>query len=189
MSLRTEFQNLRTQQERLHEVFSDLRRLLDDHPSQGNKVLLLDSFGDAVEDLLGWLEESSQTCAPLLPSEGAGKNNDFDVNSARRALVVCQELFNQQMQRFSVELVSYEKIAQLLQFGRERGGEWQAWAKGIKLELETCQQHLYVANQVLFRCWMELAEWIGMTSISVQATSIGQQITVPPQRETVEAAT
>src|ERR1700754_4631335 len=55
VSLRTEFQNLRTQQERLHEVFSDLRRLHDDHPAQGDKVLLLDSFGDAVEDLLGWL--------------------------------------------------------------------------------------------------------------------------------------
>ena len=56
MSLRTEFQNLRTQHESLHEVLSDLRRLLDDHPAHGNKVLLLDSFGDAIEDLLGWLE-------------------------------------------------------------------------------------------------------------------------------------
>ena len=187
MSLRTEFQNLRTQQERLHEVYSDLRRLLDDHPSQGDKVLLLDSFGDAVEDLLGWLEESSQTCLALLPSE-CGRNNDFDTNLARQALVVCQELFNRQMQRFLVDLVSYDKIAQLLQFGRERGGEWQGWAKGIKLELETCQQHLYLTNQVMFRCWVELAEWIGMTRISVQATSVGQQITVPLHRGTVVEA-
>ena len=190
MSLRTEFQNLRTQYERLHEVFSDLRRLLDDHPAQGNKVLLLDSFGDAVEDLLGWLEESSQTCVPLLPPEVVGRNSDFDTNSARRALVVCQELLNRQMHRFSVDLVSYDKIAQLLQFGRERGGEWQTWAKGIKMELETCQQHLYLTNQVMFRCWVELAEWIGMTSIAVHSTSIGQQITVPPHHEAiVEAAT
>jgi hypothetical protein len=190
VSLRTEFQNLRTQQERLHEVFSDLRRLLDDHPAEGNKVLLLDSFGDAVEDLLGWLEESTQTCAPLLPAETDAKNHEFDANLARRALVVCQDLFNRKMHRFSIDLVSYDKIAQLLQFGRERGGEWQGWAKGIKLELETCQQHLYLMNQVMFRCWVELAEWIGMTSISVQSTSIGQQITLPPHRDTVvEAAT
>ena len=187
MSLRTEFQNLRTQQERLHEVFSDLRRLLDDHPAQGNKVLLLDSFGDAVEDLLGWLEESSQTCAPLLPAQ---THCDFDINLARRSLVVCQDSFNRQMHRFLIDLVSYDKISQLLQFGRERGGEWQAWAKGIKLELETCQQHLFLTNQVMSRCWVELAEWIGMTSISVQATSVGQQITVPPHRgSVVEAAT
>ena len=189
MSLRTEFQNLRTQQERLHEVFSDLRRLLDDHPPQGDKVLLLDSFGDAVEDLLGWLEESSQTCMPLLPSKPAVKNDDFDANLVRRALVVCQELLNQQMHRFLIDLVSYDKISQLLQFGRERGGEWQAWAKGIKLELETCQQQMFLMNQVMFRCWVEMAEWIGMTSINVHSTSIGQQITVPAHGEAVEAAT
>lgn len=189
MSLRTEFQNLRTQHESLHEVLSDLRRLLDDHPAHGNKVLLLDSFGDAIEDLLGWLEEASQTCVPLLPPEEVGRNSDFDTHAARRALVVCQELFNRQMHRFSVDLVSYDKIAQLLQFGRERGGEWQAWAKGIKMELETCQQHLYLTNQVMFRCWVELAEWIGTTSIAVHSTSIGQQITVPAHREAVEAAT
>ena len=190
MSLRTEFQNLRAQQERLHEVLSDLRRLLDDHPATGSKVLLLDSFGDAVEDLLGWLEESSQTCVPLVPAEPAAKNNVFDAILARRTLVVCQDLFNRKMQRFLVDLVSYDKIAQLLQFGRERGGEWQGWAKGIKLELETCQQHLYLMNQVMFRCWVELAEWIGMTSISVHSTSIGQQITLPAHQESVvEAAT
>lgn len=186
MSLRTEFQNLRTQQERLHEVFSDLRRLLDDHPAEGNKVLLLDSFGDAVEDLLGWLEESSQTCVPLLPSEPAA---DFDANLVRRPLVVCQELFNRQMNRFLTDLVSYDKISQLLQFGRERGGEWQTWARGIKSELESSQQQMFLMNQAMFRCWVELAEWIGMTSISVRSTSIGQQITVPAHREAVEAAT
>ena len=188
MSLRTEFQNLRTQQERLNEVFSDLRRLLDDHPAQGEKVLLLDSFGDVVEDLLGWLEESSQICAPLLPADPAARNTEFDANLARRALVVCQELFNRKLQRFLTDLVSYDKISQLLQFGRERGGEWHGWAKGIKLELETCQQQLYLTNEVMFRCWVELAEWIGMTSIAVHSTSIGQQITLPSQREVVETA-
>ena len=179
MALRAELENLGCQLERMHEVFSDLRRLLDDHPSQGDKVLLLDSFGDAVEDLLGWLQESLDRCAPLLPAKLGERRNDFDANVARQALVVCQGLFNQQMHRFSVDLVSYERVAQLLQFGRERGGEWQTWAKGIKLELESCQQHLFLTSQVLFRCWVELAEWIGMTSISVRTTNVGQHITVP----------
>ena len=179
MALRVELENLGCQLERMHEVFSDLRRLLDDHPSEGDKVLLLDSFGDSVEDLLGWMEESLQRCAPLLPSKTDGRGNDFDANVARQALVVCQALFNQQMHCFLVDLVSYEKVAQLLQFGRERGGEWQTWAKGIKMELENCQQHLFLTSQVLFRCWVELAEWVGITSISVRTTNVGQQITVP----------
>jgi hypothetical protein len=178
VSFRVEVENLGSQLERMHEVFSDLRRLLDDHPSEGDKVLLLDSFGDTVEDLLGWLEESLQRCAPLLPAK-AGEANDFDANLARQALVVCQDLFNRQMHRFLVDLVSYEKVAQLLKLGRERGGEWQTWAKGIRMELESCQQHLFLTSQVLFRCWVELAEWIGMTSISVRTTNVGQQFRVP----------
>ena len=183
MSLRMEFQSLGAQLERLHEVYSDLRRLLDDHPAHGNSVLLIDAFGDAVEDLLGWLEESLQRCAPLLPSEPRNSEKDFDANVARQALSISQDLFNRQMHRFLFDLVSYDKVAQLLQLGRERGGEWQTWAKGIKLELESCQQHLYLTNQALFRCWLEIAECIGMTSVSVRATNIGQQITVPQNQE------
>jgi hypothetical protein len=183
VSLRTEFQSLGAQLERLYEVFSDLRRLLDDHPSQGDKVLLVDAFGDVVDDLLGWLEESLQAYAPLLPAEPRKGEHDFDLNRARQVLVVCQDQFNRQLHRFSFDLVSYEKIAQLLQLGRERGGEWQTWAKGIKLELESCQQHLYFTNQALFRCWQEIAEGIGVTSVSVRATNIGQQITVPQKQE------
>jgi hypothetical protein len=183
VSLRLEFQSLGTQLERQDEVFSDLRRLLDDHPSKGDKVLLLDAFGDAVDDLLGWLEESMQACAPLLPSEPGGIEQDFDINLARQALVVCQDQFNRQMHRFSFDLVSYEKVGQLLQLGRDRGGEWQTWARGIKMELEGCQQHLYLTNQALFRCWLEIAERIGMTSVSVRATNVGQQITVPQNQE------
>lgn len=179
MALRVEIENLGCQLERMHEAFSDLRRLLDDHPSEGDKVLLIDSFGDAVEDLLGWLEESLQKCALFLPSKCEGRAPDFDAHLARQALVACHGLFNQQMQRFLVDLVSYDKVAQLLQFGRERGGEWQTWAKSIKMELENCQQHLFLTSQVLFGCWVELAEWIGITSISVRATTVGQQITVP----------
>ena len=182
MSLRTEFQSLGTQLERLYEVFSDLRRLIDDHPSQGDKVLLLDAFGDAVEDMLGWLEEALEASAPHLPESLKGEQN-FDINLARQALVVCQDQFNRVTHRFSFDLVSYDKVAQLLRLGRERGGEWQAWAKGIKMELESCQQHLYHTNQVLFRCWLEIAERVGMTSVSVQATNIGQQVTVPNTQE------
>lgn len=183
MSLRMEFKSLGAQLERLHEMFSDLRQILDDHPAEGDKVLLLDSFGDAVEDLLGWLEESLQACAPLLQSDPQRSEQDFDGNLARQALVSCQDQFNRQMHRFLFDLVSYEKVSQLLRLGRERGGEWQTWAKGIKMELESCQQHLYLTNQALFRCWVEIAECVGMTSVSVRATNIGQQITVPQNQD------
>src|SRR5258707_13142153 len=105
--MRTEFKSLGAQLERLYERFSDLRQIRDDHPAEGDKVLLLDSFGDAVEDLLGWLEESLQACAPLLQSDPEKSEPDFDLNLARQALVGCQDQFNRQMHRFLFDLVSY----------------------------------------------------------------------------------
>lgn len=185
MSLGGEFQALKAQLEHLHEVFADLRRLLDDHPAQGGKVLLLDSFGDAVEDSLGWSEESLEAFVPLLTPESAISKKDFDLNIARQVLATCQDTFNRQTRRFS-DLISFDNVGQLLQLGRERGGEWQIWAKRIKMELESCQQDLYVTNEALFRCWLEIAERVGMTSVSVRATNIGQQITAPQNQE-VEA--
>ena len=182
MSLRTEFQGLHAQLESLQERLSGLRTAIDDHPTKGVSPHLLDSIGDAVEDALGWLEEALGLTEPLARSTER-KSSGFDVNGARTALAFCQEQFNRIMSRFTFDLVSYERIAQLMQLGRERRGEWQTWAGLIRQELEGCQQHLYDVNQALFRCWLEIAERVGMTSVSVQTTTIGQQVTVPQNQE------
>lgn len=185
MSLRTEFQSLYAQLESLHEALSELRAAIDDRPPKGESVLLLDSFGDAVEDTLGWLGEALALVAPAVGG-GAQQRGEtgFDVNRARQALVFCQDQFNRITHRFTFDLVSYERVSQLMQLGRERRGEWQGWAVGVRRELEACQQHLYDTSQALFRCWQEIAERVGMTSVSVQTTTIGQQVTVPQSQET-----
>ena len=190
MSLRTEFQSLQAQLDSLYEALTSLRTALDDRPPKGGTVLLLDSFGDAIEDTLGWLEEALGVVAPLMQAEQSQSAVGFDAGRARQALVFCQEQYNRIMNRFMFDLVSYDRVAQLMQLGRERRGEWQAWAGVVKQELEGCQQHLYDTNQALFRCWLEIAERIGMSSVSVQTTTIGQQVTVPQKSDlTVEGMT
>lgn len=183
MSLRTEFQGLCAQLESLDETLSRLRTAIDDHPSSGATPHLLDSIGDAVEDTRGWLEEALALAAPVGAGQERGPNG-FDVNRARQALVFCQEQFNRIMSRFTFDLVSYDRVAHLMRLGRERRGEWQTWAGLVKQELEGCQQQLYDTNQALFRCWLEIAERVGMTSVSVHTTTIGQQVTVPQNPET-----
>ena len=184
MSLQTEFQSLYAQLESLHEALAGLRTAIDDRPPKGAAVHLLDAFGDAVEDTLGWLEESLGLVAPLMQASQQKGMPGFDVSRARQALIFCQEQFNRIMNRFMFDLVSYDRVSQLMQLGRERRGEWQSWAGLVKQELEGCQQHLYDTNQALFRCWLEIAERVGMTSVSVQTTTIGQQVTVPQNPET-----
>lgn len=185
MSLRTEFQGLCAQLESLDETLSRLRTAIDDHPRSGAAPHLLDSIGDAVEDTRGWLEEALALAAPVAADQEQSRGaNGFDVNRARQALVFCQEQFNRIMSRFTFDLVSYDRVAQLMRLGRERRGEWQTWAGLVKQELEGCQQQLYDTNQALFRCWLEIAERVGMTSVSVHTTTIGQQVTVPQNPET-----
>lgn len=183
MSLRTEFQSLYEQLKRLNEALCCLNRVINDRPPKGGRVLLLDEFGDAVTDTVGRLEEAQKAVEPLLEGSQQKGEPSFDIGNARQALVFCQEQFNSILRRFMDDLVSYDWVAQLMQLGRERRGEWQTWAGVVKLELEGCQHHLYDTNQALFRCWLEIAERVGMTSVSVQTTNIGQQVAVPQNQD------
>lgn len=181
MSLRSEFQTLYAQLRKLNDALVALRvTVVEDRPLAGGPAILLDAFGDAAEDMLGWLEESRRSAAPLAeaPSDRA-----FDVNRARQSLVFCQDQFNRVAARFAFDLISYERVSELMRLGRERRGEWRAWAASVKESLDGCQQQMYDVNHALFRCWQEIAERVGMTSVSVQATNIGQQVTVPTNKE------
>jgi hypothetical protein len=144
---------------------------VEDKPLEGD-VVLVDVFGDAADDLRGWLEEAFAAAA-----EGQQASaHPVDLERARRSLTICQGRFNRISQRFSSDLVHYERMAELTRFGRTRGGEWRAWATGVKEALDSCRQPLFDTGETLFRCWQELAERAEITSISVQATNIGQQL-------------
>jgi len=170
--LAVQFRILREALRAVHTTIIEDRPLRDD-------VALVDSFGDAVEDILGRLEE-----ALIASREGQqAVGHPLDLDRMRRALTTCQERFNWISQRFFSDLVSYQRLDDLTALGRERRGEWIAWGSSVKEGLDRCQQPLYDANQALFRCWQEIAERVGMTSVSVQATNIGQQITTLEGRE------
>jgi hypothetical protein len=161
----------------LQELLIGLRTTaVEDKPLQGDDVLV-DVFGDAADDMLGLLEEALVAVC----------RRHSDLESARRALVTCQEQHNRLTHRFTFDVFSYERLATLMRSSRQRGGEWYAWANSVKQGLERCQQSLYDVNQTLFRCWQEITEQVSMTSLSVQTTNIGQQITLPDQEVVKEA--
>ena len=99
-----------------------------------------------------------------------------DLDRARRALTICQDRFLHMEQEFAANLISYEKLRELARLGGERGGEWLAWAGSTKQAIEQCRQPLAAVSVAIAACWQELAERVGMTSITVQATNIGQKI-------------
>lgn len=174
MALGKTFRELVGQLGKLGEAFHELRITFGDKPTQGD-VALVDRLGDSIEDAAGWLEEA---LAAGVNAEKAVEH-PLNIELARKELTTCQERFNRTAQQYSVELVSYDRIAELARFGRQRGGEWKRWAETVKEVLERCREPLYDANQALFHCWQELVERLGMSSVSVQTTNIGQQITAP----------
>ena len=174
MALEASFSDLCAELESLREAFGQFSAAVADKPLKGDSVLV-DLFGDAADDLLGWVEEAAQSAL-----EGKqAVSYPLDTASARRRLIACQERFNLMSNKLWSDLVSYERMREIATLGRERRGEWLAWSGGVKSALDSCREPLYNVNQSLFACWQEITEHMGTSSVSVQTTTIGQQVTVP----------
>jgi hypothetical protein len=174
MALEKVFQELVGHLGKLHETFVELRLTFGDKPPR-DEVVLVDRLSDHLDDLFGWLEGAVTAAG----NARKAVHPPVDLDCARRELTSCQECFQRLAQQYSTDLVSYERIADLTRFARQRGGEWRRWAETFREAIERCRQPLQDTYQVLFQCWQELSERLGVTSVSVQNTNIGQQITAP----------
>lgn len=184
MALEAVFRDMYARLQALQEVLLDLRTtIVEDRPRRGD-VIFVDMLSDITDELLGRIEEALQAARRGQQDIGGRA----DMGGVRQELTTCQELFNGMAHRFTSELMHYERMAELAQVGRERGGEWRAWADSVRQALEGCRQPLFEANEALFHCWQEIAERVGMTSVSAQATNIGRYVAGPEGRDAVEAA-
>jgi len=178
MALEASFNDLRAELAALGEALGELRAAVADKPIRGDSVLV-DLFGDAADDLIGWGEEAAQSALDGTQAV----SYPADTERARRNLIACQERFNLISNRLWSDLLSYERIKEISTLGRERRGEWLVWSSSVKSVLDSCREPLYNVNQSLFVCWQEMTEHMGTTSVSVQTTNIGQQVSVPLPRQ------
>jgi hypothetical protein len=180
MTLEAAFEDLCTHLRELHEGLIALRvTVVEDRPLEGDSVLV-DVFADTAEELLGWLDEA-------LTAADEGRQAaayPVDVRRAQRALIAAHERVIRIAEQFFSGLIPYERIAGLVQMGRQRGGEWRAWAKSVWTAAYSCQKPLCGLNQRLFRCWQEIVERVDGTSVSVQATGVGAYTPAPKHRAT-----
>ena len=133
----------------MEEEFSRLLLALEDRPSTATPALV-DHFENAVADRLGASAEV-RAVAEALAAPGAS----FDERSAKLAAI--QERINLSHKMFRQELAAFERIRALLRLGRERGGEWQSWARAVKMAIESCAPPFDAAQSALLACWRELA--------------------------------
>lgn len=174
MGLRDSFSALETSITQLDDALTGLRcTVVEDEPSPSHA--LVTAFGDAIDDLGGWLRDA---LAAVRTSAQAGTDKT-DMHQLWRGLELGQEAVNHMTHRVMTDLVAYDVVDELSRLGRQRGREWTSWASTVRRGLEQLQAQLYDVNAKLLACWKELAERSGSTWVSVQATNIGQQLSVP----------
>jgi hypothetical protein len=174
MALEASFTTLSEHLRLLHDELQELHRTVIEKPLKGD-VVLVDLFSDAADDLLGWVVEASDAAC----EGGQSSSYPVDLDRARRSLKTCQEKFILISERLSSDLLSYDRMEELISFGDHRRGGWEKWATNVKAALESCREPLYDVSHTLFACWQELTERIGTTNVSVHTTNIGQQIKMP----------
>jgi len=172
MSLETTFESLRCELGFLQETVSSLHvTATEDKPVRG-EVALVTRLEDVITDLVGTLEG-----ALIYADKGVQASKQDQASSElRTALRNSHGLINRFARTFYTDLATHERIAPLLQMGRERGKEWQRWAGVIKTGIEQCAVCLSDVQGALLESWDELTERLAAKGFSIRSTNIGQQI-------------
>jgi hypothetical protein len=171
MALEATFRNLTVCLDVMHDAINTLHVMLGDKP-QNQELALIDGLENALLDTMGELHEARK--AAVTARRTVGPHPDLD--RTRRALTICQQRFHLIEQQFSLNLISYEKLKELVRLGK-KGKEWRSWADSTRQGIEQCRQPMEQTSKALAACWQELAERLGTVNLSVR--TIGQQIKMP----------
>lgn len=171
MALEATFRELTTNLHHLHDALNALQVTVGDRPAEDGAALA-DDLENSVLDVMGELHEAHKGALDARRAV----SHPIDLDQARHALAVCQDRFHSVTQMISVGLLSYDKLRGLEKLGSGRRGEWLSWASSTKMGIDDCRQPLDDASLSLGRCWQEIAEHAGATSVSVRTTNIGQKI-------------
>jgi hypothetical protein len=173
MALRKTLDTLRVQLDETLGALSELQVTVKDEPSNG--TALTDPFAYGADDMHGLAAEARAIVESVLQ-----RDQPIDLERTTSALGTCHELCLELAAKLD-GLLAYERIAALRRYGRERQEPWLSWTRSVHDALERCRAPLSGLQHTLLEAWQEVAERAATTSVSVQATNIGQQLTVPAE--------
>lgn len=138
-------------------------------------AVLVERLEDGVQDLLAALAEARRAVTKAV----GPRDRTATLEVAGAELATAHERVLEATRRLDL-LLAHETIVDLLELGTSRGGGWLPWAEEVRGALDGCRGPLHDVHRSLLECWQEIAER-GPGSVSVQATNIGQQVTVPSE--------
>ncbi|WP_446745404.1 hypothetical protein [Silvibacterium acidisoli] len=169
--MNTTFRELCRQLKSLKETLDGLRCLLPDDPLN-TEVVLMRHLRESVDSVNGWLDD----CVAQSQIACAALEQASDINDSRRALTQCQASFDEAERASSAELLTYEKLREVVRLGGQRKGIWIIWSQNTKRDLESCRYELYLTRKAMTACWQELAEHAGMNG-ALRTPDVRQRIT------------
>jgi hypothetical protein len=176
MTIEAAFQKLTAKLTMMREEFESLGlTVIEDRPAN-DQVLLVDRLGDLTTELCGWAEEA--LASAFKASQAA--EHPANLHAARTALAEANLSVIRLEHRFFEDAIAHHAIDGLRRASRARGGEWLSWSQSVVQALNACRSPLRELDEMLLETWAELADRLGSRSVSVQTTSIGQQIAASP---------
>jgi hypothetical protein len=157
MAIEAEFLHLSTAFAAVAEVLQSLGLTVNEDRPPRDAVLLVERLGDLIEEIRGWAADGLAACGQA--REAVAHPPDF--HRARHALGEAHERYIQLEYRFFDEAVAFTTIDGLVRFGRQRGGEWLSWSRGVLSGLDSCRAPLRTLDEALLTAWQELGERLG----------------------------
>jgi len=178
VALEATFGDLSVQLLQLQEAVKGLRLTAVEDLPEGDVVMLVQQIGDSAQELVGRLQGAGSHAEQALQAVGQVP----DLNGARRSLAMSQEEFMELSGTFLEDFLSFERVGAMIRLGQVRGRDWAQWVESIRRGVEVCTSAIRAVNGAYFHCWQEIAERVGTNSVSVQTTTVGQQIAATKAR-------
>jgi hypothetical protein len=147
----------------LEEAGGFLRTTIAEDKPADDDVVLVDLLADATDDLVSLVKAARERLGVAQRLTGSTAS----LGTLGVALVACHQHINQAERHAMLSLAPYERVADVLRCGRERGGEWLAWSISVRDGLAGCHPLLFDINDALWMCWREFADHAGENRIPV----------------------
>src|SRR5262249_17829901 len=141
--IETTFQKLAVQCKGQRDALHELQMTVAEDRPLHDVVKLVDKIGELAEDALGEAEEA--LAAAIAGHRAVAGTVDWE--RARGSLTDCQQCAGRLQQVFFAKLMRYEVIDELVNLGRQRGGEWRVWAELAGETLQRCCEQLLATQQ------------------------------------------
>lgn len=185
MSLETSLQSLQSRLTELHKVLSDVSLFLNE------PVPLVDAIDNIVTELTSAAEEAEAALNDAIVACKPDGSLDGVFDGLRRVHDALNRCTTAYVGLFVPEIPKDDSLHEkLIEGGWMYGDQWLNWSGVVRSSIRLGAAPLSAAGVALMECWYELAMRLARHSVSVQATNIGQQITMrEDQMALVEKAT